>query len=301
MMPHGGEAEEGVGAGVDSIATYSWVAEKEYREDACDILAYTRYYPLDTCFCGWEECKVWSKSGANTITQKDFALTDTSCQNPKKAEVVITGITGTCLNSWGTYYKYEFAGDGPGTVAEVFATTTCDPGTSTGQHRYWKSSTCEGGGNGYQGEEPESWKDVCEQLLLDEETGVAETAARAARALERLEQKEVNVRPKRPRNAVPQRLATMNSPLSSCDSVWQSMAVRTDSALEVRSDLYDKGNISRLKEFYLRRLCQNDGVAPAVQQLTSTARVLAPGVYLFSKRAEHILIQKDAANRLAIL
>lgn len=36
-----------------------------------------------------------------------------------------------------------------------------------------------------------------------------------------------------------------------------------------------------------------------VQQLTGTARVLAPGVYLFSKRAEHILIQKDAANRLA--
>lgn len=30
-----------------------------------------------------------------------------------------------------------------------------------------------------------------------------------------------------------------------------------------------------------------------VQQLSGTARVLAPGVYLFSKRAENILIQKD--------
>ena len=30
-----------------------------------------------------------------------------------------------------------------------------------------------------------------------------------------------------------------------------------------------------------------------MQQLSGTARVLAPGVYLFSKRAENILIQKD--------
>ncbi|CAL1163783.1 unnamed protein product [Cladocopium goreaui] len=206
----------------------------------------------------------------------------------------------------------------------------------------------------------------------------------------------------------------MHSPLSSCDSVWRSMALRTDTALEVRSDLYDRGNISRLKEFYIRRLSQNDGVAPAmarlrqsrsprsnfgsprtnsevespesiyekyvtgkvllssslgrlskvapriemlnaklislraalesrildgssqsnvlrhltqlryhldsalkwgpdaadlgaisehtiqqVQQLASTARVLAPGVYLFSKRAENILIQKERALKKA--
>lgn len=180
------------------------------------------------------------------------------------------------------------------------------------------------------------------------------------------------------------------------------MALRTDTALEVRSDLYDRGNISRLKEFYIRRLSQNDGVAPAmarlrqsrsprsnfgsprtsprqtprnsevespesiyekyvtgkaslptwpppvgntngildgssqsnvlrhltqlryhldsalkwgpdaadlgaisehtiqqVQQLASTARVLAPGVYLFSKRAENILIQKERALKKA--
>lgn len=59
----------------------------------------------------------------------------------------------------------------------------------------------------------------------------------------------------------------MHSPLSSCDSVWRSMALRTDTALEVRSDLYDRGNISRLKEFYIRRLSQNDGVAPAMARL----------------------------------
>ena len=36
-----------------------------------------------------------------------------------------------------------------------------------------------------------------------------------------------------------------------------------------------------------------------VQQLASTARVLAPGVYVFSKRTEHILIRKDKfANQL---
>ena len=43
-------------------------------------------------------------------------------------------------------------------------------------------------------------------------------------------------------------------------------------------------------------VCKYDVVLPGssqVQQLSGTARVLAPGVYLFSKRAENILIQKD--------
>lgn len=57
----------------------------------------------------------------------------------------------------------------------------------------------------------------------------------------------------------------MNSPLSSSDSVWRSMAVKSDTGLELRSesDLYMKGKISRLKEFYLRRLSQSDTAAVA--------------------------------------
>lgn len=33
----------------------------------------------------------------------------------------------------------------------------------------------------------------------------------------------------------------MHSPLSSCDSVCRNMAVRTDTALEVKPELYNKG------------------------------------------------------------
>lgn len=60
----------------------------------------------------------------------------------------------------------------------------------------------------------------------------------------------------------------MHSPLSSCDSVCRNMAVRTDTALEVKPELYNKGNISRLKEFYIRRLSQSDSIpAPALARL----------------------------------
>ena len=34
-----------------------------------------------------------------------------------------------------------------------------------------------------------------------------------------------------------------------------------------------------------------------VKQLNGTARVLAPGVYVFSKRAEHLIVQKDTVPK----
>jgi len=59
-----------------------------------------------------------------------------------------------------------------------------------------------------------------------------------------------------------------------------------DSALKWGPDAADLGAIS-------------EHTIQQVQQLASTARVLAPGVYLFSKRAENILIQKERALKKA--
>lgn len=125
------------------VASYSWVVRKEYQTDACDTLLNTEHFVLDRCICFFDRCQIWSKSGA-TITQKDFAVTDVSCQKPEKTETGLVSVTatGTCSSS----YKYEFVGEGPGAVYEVFATSTCDPGTGTGEHWYFKLDTCEGGG-----------------------------------------------------------------------------------------------------------------------------------------------------------
>lgn len=125
--------------------TYSWVVEKFYNERACGIFISSDYFPLDTCQCGDGWCQMWSKSGANTVTRKDFAETDKSCKSPEKTETLVTG---TCIiprKNVATSYIYDFAGDGPAAVFEEFATITCDPGTSNGNRRVWRTGTCLGG------------------------------------------------------------------------------------------------------------------------------------------------------------
>eukprot|EP00438_Fugacium_kawagutii_P011165 Skav227739 [mRNA] locus=scaffold3513:149923:152285:+ [translate_table: standard] len=95
---------------------------------------------------------MWSKSGASTLTRKQFLYNDTSCQSLLNSETIVTGV---CSST----FTYEFAGEGPGTVFELFTTKTCDPGTSTGKRDYGKTDTCyEGSGR--------SSKMVCESRKL---------------------------------------------------------------------------------------------------------------------------------------
>eukprot|EP00438_Fugacium_kawagutii_P008013 Skav209164 [mRNA] locus=scaffold1137:308745:309365:- [translate_table: standard] len=128
-------------------ANYSWVVQNMYQTAACDTFAQSFYFPLDTCLCFTESCEMVSKTDANTIAPKFFALTDTSCQGPGKTEPIATS---TCWRS----SKFEFVGDGPGAVFETFASSTCYPGTSTGVHVYFKLGTCYMKGTS-------SWQSVC--------------------------------------------------------------------------------------------------------------------------------------------
>eukprot|EP00435_Cladocopium_sp_Y103_P025324 s1597_g6.t1 len=119
--------------------TKSWVIETFY-ESHCNYESSSKNYPLDTCFCPTfgSPCQILSKTGANTMTQKYFDSTDTSCQS---ATSTATIVTGTCSSS--SNKKYDFAGDGPAAVLETFSTSTCDAGTSTGANFYLRLDACE--------------------------------------------------------------------------------------------------------------------------------------------------------------
>lgn len=92
----------------------SWVTETFYNSD-CDDENSSKNYPLDTCFCPTfgSPCQILSKTSDNTMIQKFFDWTDTTCQSATSTATIVTGICSSDK-------KYDFAGDGPAAVLEAF-------------------------------------------------------------------------------------------------------------------------------------------------------------------------------------